>query len=86
MQFAYANSFAISENAMFKSFAQITVITFLLLTLSGCIAATIVSMAVDVTTTAVGTAVDVVDAVTPDILDDDDNEDDKKEKSDEEKQ
>ncbi len=87
MQFAYANSFAISENAMFKSFAQITVITFLLLTLSGCIAATIVSTAVDVTTTAVGTAVDVVDAVTPDILDDDDDdeEDDKKEKSDEEK-
>ena len=80
MKLAYADSFAISESAMFKSFVQITVIALLLLTLSGCIAATIVSTAVDVTTTAVGAAVDVVDAVTPDIIDDDEDEEDEEDK------
>ena len=76
---------------MLKTLVQSLSILFLLLSLSGCIAASIVSGAVDITTTAVGGAFDVVDAVTPDILDDDDDddddeEDDKKEKSDEEKQ
>lgn len=65
---------------MFKTFSQIFVITFLLLTLSGCIAATIVSTAVDVTTTAVGAAVDVVDVVTPDIIDDDEDDEDDEDK------
>ncbi len=41
--------------------------------LVGC---TVVSVAVGVTTTAVGGAIEVVDAVTPDIIDDDDDEDD----------
>ncbi len=70
---------------MLKTIAQILSILFLLISLSGCIAASIVSGAVDITTTAVGGAIDVVDAVTPDILDDDDEEDEKEE-SDEEKQ
>jgi len=47
---------------------------YLLFSLSGCIAATVVSAAVDVTTTVVGGAIDVVDAVTPDIIDDDDEQ------------
>ncbi|MGB0898622.1 MAG: NF038104 family lipoprotein [Psychrobium sp.] len=68
---------------MLKTLVQSLSILFLLLSLSGCIAASIVSGAVDITTTAVGGAIDVVDAVTPDILDDDDDE---KEESDEEKQ
>jgi len=70
---------------MLKTIAQSLSILFLLISLSGCIAASIVSGAVDITTTAVGGAIDVVDAVTPDILDDDDD-DDEKEESDEEKQ
>lgn len=70
---------------MLKTLVQSLSILFLLLSLSGCIAASIVSGAVDITTTAVGGAIDVVDAVTPDILDDDDEEDEKEE-SDEEKQ
>ena len=45
-------------------------IFYVLLSLSGCVAATVVSAAVSVTTTVVGGAVDVVDAVTPDIIDD----------------
>lgn len=50
---------------------------FLLLvffSLSGCIAATVVSAAVGVTATVVGGAIDVVDTVTPDIFDDDDDD------------
>jgi hypothetical protein len=39
-----------------------------------CIAVSVVSAAVGVTTTIVGGAVDVVDAVTPDIFDDDDEQ------------
>lgn len=70
---------------MLKTIAQSLSILFLLISLSGCIAASIVSGAVDITTTAVGGAIDIVDAVTPDIIDDDE-EDDEKEKSDEEKQ
>ncbi|AZQ83791.1 hypothetical protein EKO29_06960 [Colwellia sp. Arc7-635] len=42
--------------------------------LSGCIAVTVVSTAVEVTTSVVGGAIDVVDAVTPDIIDDDDEQ------------
>ena len=89
MIFAYSKSLYLNllENVMLKTLAQSLSILFLLISLSGCIAATIVSGAVDITTTAVGGAIDVVDAVTPDILDDeDDDEDDKKEKSDEENQ
>jgi len=47
---------------------------YVLVGLSGCIAATVVSTAVGVTTTVVGGAIDVVDAVTPDIVDDDDEQ------------
>lgn len=50
---------------------------FVLFNLSGCIAVSVVSAAVGVTTTIVGGAVDVVDAVTPDIFDDDDDDNDK---------
>ncbi len=39
--------------------------------LSGC---TVVGVAVGVTTTVVGGAIEVVDAVTPDIIDDEDDE------------
>ena len=44
----------------------------LLLNLSGC---TVVSVAVGATTAVVGGAIEVVDIVTPDIIDDDDDED-----------
>ncbi|MFT4790051.1 MAG: hypothetical protein ACI8R9_002823, partial [Paraglaciecola sp.] len=44
--------------------------------LSGCVIATVASVAVGVTTTVVGGAIDVVDAVTPDIIDDEDEEQD----------
>jgi hypothetical protein len=44
----------------------------LLSSLSGCV---VLSTAVGVTTTVVGGVIDVVDLVTPDILDDDDDED-----------
>lgn len=71
---------------MLKTIVQSLSILFLLISLSGCIAASIVSGAVDITTTAVGGAIDIVDAVTPDIIDDDDEEDDEKEENDEEKQ
>jgi hypothetical protein len=43
--------------------------------LSGCIAVAVVSTAVSATTTVVGGAIDVVDAVTPDIIDDEDEDD-----------
>lgn len=49
--------------------------------LSGCVIATVASVAVGVTTTVVGGAIEVVDAVTPDIMDDDDED----KKKDEEK-
>lgn len=57
-----------------KKIAQAFLLVYVMLSLSGCVAATIVSTAVDVTTTVVGGAIDVVDAVTPDIMDDDDDE------------
>jgi hypothetical protein len=57
-----------------KKIAQGVFLLFVLFSLSGCIAVSVVSAAVGVTTTIVGGAVDVVDAVTPDIFDDDDND------------
>jgi len=66
-----------------KKIAQGVFLLYVLFSLSGCIAATVVSAAVDVTTTVVGGAIDVVDTVTPDILDDDDD-DDEQEKDDNE--
>ncbi|NQZ23337.1 MAG: hypothetical protein HRT53_14935 [Colwellia sp.] len=57
-----------------KKIAQSVFLLYVLFSLSGCIAATVVSAAVDVTTTVVGGAIDVVDAVTPDIIDDDDEQ------------
>ena len=59
-----------------KKIAQGVFLLFVLFSLSGCIAVSVVSAAVGVTTTIVGGAVDVVDAVTPDIFDDDDDDDD----------
>ena len=53
-------------------------LTFLILvlslvfTLSGCVAVAVVGVA----TSVVGGAIDVVDVVTPDIMDDDDDDDD----------
>jgi hypothetical protein len=60
---------------MLKKVTQVIFMFYLLLTLSGCVAVSVVSAAVGATTTVVGGAIDVVDAVTPDILDDEDNED-----------
>ena len=59
-----------------KKIAQGFFLLYVLFSLSGCIAATVVSAAVDVTTTVVGGAIDVVDTVTPDIIDDEQAEDD----------
>ena len=53
-----------------KKIAQGLLLLGVIFSLSGCIAATVISTAVDVTTTVVGGAVDVVDTVTPDIIDD----------------
>ncbi len=58
---------------------------YILACLCGCIAVSVVSTAVGVTTAVVGGAIDVVDAVTPDIIDDDDDDEDK-EKQNEDKQ
>jgi hypothetical protein len=57
-----------------KKIAQSVFLLLVLFNLSGCIAVSVVSAAVGVTTTIVGGAVDVVDAVTPDIFDDDDEQ------------
>jgi hypothetical protein len=57
-----------------KKIAQGVFLLLVLFSLSGCIAVSVVSAAVGVTTTIVGGAVDVVDAVTPDIFDDDDEQ------------
>ncbi|MCP3674683.1 MAG: hypothetical protein GY829_09500 [Gammaproteobacteria bacterium] len=50
----------------------IVVAIALLINLSGC---TVVSVAVGATSAVVGGAIDVVDIVTPDIIDDDDDDD-----------
>ena len=57
-----------------KKIAQGVFLLLVLFNLSGCIAVSVVSAAVGVTTTIVGGAIDVVDAVTPDIFDDDDKQ------------
>ncbi|MFD2094894.1 NF038104 family lipoprotein [Corallincola platygyrae] len=51
---------------------RLVLVILMLSQLSGCVAAAVVGTAVGVTTTVVGGAVDVADAVTPDITDDDD--------------
>ena len=63
-----------------KKIAQSVFLIYLLVSLSGCIAATVISATISATSTVIGGAIDVVDAVTPDIIDDDDEqakEDDK---------
>jgi len=67
---------------MLKKVTQVVFMFYLLLSLSGCVAVSVVSAAVGATTTVVGGAIDVVDAVTPDILDDEDDEDDEDEEDD----
>ena len=57
-----------------KKIVQGIFLLFVLSSLSGCIAATGVSAAVGVTTTVVGGAIDVIDTVTPDIINDDDED------------
>ncbi len=57
-----------------KKIAQSFLLLYLVFSLSGCIAVSVVSTAVGVTTTVIGGAIDVVDTVTPDIMDDDDDE------------
>lgn len=57
-----------------KKIAQGFLLLYLVCSLSGCIAVSVVSTAVSVTTTVIGGAIDVVDTVTPDIMDDDDDE------------
>ncbi|MFT6270151.1 MAG: hypothetical protein ACJAVV_002980 [Alphaproteobacteria bacterium] len=59
---------------MLKKVLHCLFVVYCLTCLSGCVAVTAVSAVVGVTTTVVGGAIDVVDAVTPDILDDDDEE------------
>ena len=54
-----------------------------IMVLSGCVVVTVVETAVDVTTAVVGGAVDVVDAITPDIISDDDDDDDDEDNDDE---
>ena len=61
---------------MLKKFTQVCFLLFSFISLSGCIAATVLSTAVGVTTTVVGGAIDVIDVVTPDIIDDDDEAED----------
>lgn len=69
---------------MLKKASQCIFIVYVLIGLSGCVAVSVVSATVGVATTVVGGAVDVVDAVTPDIMDDDDEDDeDEKEEKDE---
>lgn len=55
-----------------KKIAQGILMLSVIVSLSGCIAASVLSTAVGVTTNVVGGAIDVVDTVTPDIFDDDD--------------
>ena len=57
-----------------KKIAQGLFLLSVLFSLSGCIAVSVVSAAVGVTTTVVGGAIDVVDIVTPDIFDDNDKQ------------
>lgn len=52
-----------------KIFAKFILISTACSILSGCLVTSVVGAAVSATTTVVGTAVDVVDAVTPDIID-----------------
>jgi hypothetical protein len=59
---------------MLKKLTQAIFLFYVFVSLSGCIAVSAVSAVVDVTTTVVGGAIDVVDAVTPDIIDDDEDE------------
>lgn len=59
---------------MLKKVTQIVFLFYVFVSLSGCVAVSVVSAAVGVTTTVVGGAIDVVDAVTPDIIDDDEND------------
>tara|TARA_R110000787_G_scaffold153597_1_gene267521 strand:- start:102 stop:302 length:201 start_codon:yes stop_codon:yes gene_type:complete len=54
-----------------KKIAQGFLLLYAVFSLSGCIAVTVVSTAVGVTTTVIAGAIDVVDTVTPDIMDDD---------------
>jgi hypothetical protein len=71
---------------MSSKLSQILLVTIISLLLSGCVVSAVVgvtSAAVGITTTVVGGAIDVVDAVTPDLIDDDDDdkEDDKDNKN-----
>jgi hypothetical protein len=52
-----------------KKIAQGVFLLSVLISFSGCIAVSVVSAAVGITTTIVGGAIDVVDTVTPDIFD-----------------
>ena len=61
---------------MLKKLIHLVFILCVIGHLSGCI----VVGAVSATATVVGGAIDVVDAVTPDIFDDDDDDDDEDEK------
>lgn len=64
--------------------SQIFLIMVTSLVLSGCVVSAVVgvtSAVVGVTTTVVGGAIDVVDAVTPDLIDDEDDNKDKDNKN-----
>lgn len=61
---------------MTKTLTRFLITFMAIMVLSGCVVVTVVETAVDVTTAVVGGAVDVVDAITPDIISDDDDDDD----------
>ena len=66
---------------MHTKFTRVVVMLCALCGVSGCIVVTVVSA----TATVVGGAIDVVDAVTPDIFDDDEEDNDEKQQDEEDK-
>lgn len=71
---------------MTKTLTRFLITFMAIMVLSGCVVVTVVETAVDVTTAVVGGAVDVVDAITPDIISDDDDEDNDDEDEDEDEE
>lgn len=67
-----------------KKYISIIATIVMVLHLSGCVAVSVVSTAVGATVAVVEGAVEVVDAVTPDIFSDDDDDDDNENNEDDE--
>ncbi len=62
---------------------KLIIVVWLCLGLSGCVVYTVAETAVDATTTVIGGAIGVVDAVTPDVFDDEDEDNDEENKDEE---